>query len=140
MKKRTLLFAVTAAYEIVRLFFILATQPEVAGRRLPLAWYASVPLLMLPLFLLYDIHRNDSVQSFSLSAYAAVKTAGLAGFVFFVRHIFIQYTYTVFIDRSYVIRMIVYVLPFFIIDTILSVTSMIQYYKRHNKTEGEPCK
>lgn len=142
MKKKIPLLGALSVYEILRLCVILTVQAEYSQSRLPLAWYMSVPLLMLPFFLLYTLYKNSLYTPFVLQLYGIIKIAAVGGFIFFIYRGFIREAADVplTLNRTDLIKTLIYVMPFFTIDVILSMLFMLKTYKAQDKTEGEPCK
>ncbi|MGI5174443.1 hypothetical protein H0R92_12710 [Treponema sp. OMZ 840] len=140
MNKKNLLFTAAFVYELLRLLFILAVQAEYSEGRLPLSWYAAVPLLSLPFFLLYTMYTKHRYAAFAAQLYVLIKTAGIAGFLFFMRQTLVQSGVLFRQSGTNVFQTLIYMMPFFTIDVILSVALMVKRYKEHGQTEGEPCK
>lgn len=140
MNKKSPLLGTLSIYEILRLCFILAVQAEYSQTKLPLSWYMSVPLTALPFYLLYTMHKNDGYSSFAAELYGIIKIAGIAGFIFFIYRTFAADTPIFSVNKADLIKICIYMMPFFIIDVILSVLLMIKNSRVHKKTEGEPCK
>ena len=140
MKKKIPLLGALSVYEILRLCFILAVQAEYSDTKLPLSWYLSVPLLVLPFFLLYTMYKNNSYASFAAELYGIIKIAGTAGFIFFINRLVVQSPADFPVRSLYVFKTLIYMMPFFVIDVILSVFLIIKNYRTHEQTEGELCK
>lgn len=140
MKKKSPLSGALSVYEILRLCVILAVQAEYSQARLPMSWYMSVPLLLVPLFLLYTVYKNNGYASFAAELYGIIKIAAAAGFIFFIYRNIIQAHTDFSPAQTNVITAAIYVMPFFAIDVILSVLLIIKNYKAHEQTEGELCK
>ncbi|WP_428770919.1 hypothetical protein V1L52_03495 [Treponema sp. HNW] len=140
MKKKIPLLGALSVYEILRLCFVLAVQAEYSDTKLPLSWYLSLPLLTLPFFLLYAMHKNNSYAAFAAELYGIIKTAGTAGFIFFIYRLFVQRPADFPVHGIYLFKTLIYMMPFFAIDVILSVLLIIKNYKAHEQTEGELCK
>ena len=140
MKKKIQLAGALSIYEILRLCTVLAVQAESSQARLPVSWYMSVPLLALPFYLLYVVYKNGVHASFAAELYGIIKIAGIAAFMFFIYDAFGKTVVNFPLNKTEIIKTLVYMMPFFIIDVILSVFIMIKVYKTRDKTEGEPCK
>ena len=140
MKKKSLLAGALSIYEILRLCVILAVQAESSQTRLPISWYMSVPLLAVPLYLLYVMYKNGVYAFFAAELYGIIKIAGIAGFIFFIYDALIKTVVKFPLNKTDLIKISVYMMPFFMIDVILSVFIMIKIHKAQDKTEGEPCK
>lgn len=142
MSKRSLFFAAAAAYEIIRLYFVLTLQTGTSSATGVLSWYAAVPLLMLPFFLLYAMEKGGSEKAFAANLYGIIKIAGAAGFALFVCRTFLQTDRErhLFINRFVSLKIFIFIMLFFVIDVILAAAVMIKNYKQNKTTEGEPCK
>ena len=84
MSKRSLFFAAAAAYEVIRLYFVLTVQAGTSSPAGNLSWYAAVPLLMVPFFLLYAMEKGGGEKVFAAYLYGIIKIAGIAGFALFI--------------------------------------------------------
>ena len=142
MSKRSLFFAAAAAYEIIRLYFVLTVQAGTSSVTGVLSWYAAVPLLMVPFFLLYAMEKGGSVGGFAAYLYGIIKIAGIAGFALFIIRTFLQTDRGrhLFINRFVSLKTFIFIMLFFVIDVILAAAVMIKNYKQNKTTEGEPCK
>lgn len=142
MSKRSLFFAAAAAYEIIRLYFVLTLQTGTSSATGVLSWYAAVPLLMVPFFLLYAMEKGGSEKAFAAYLYGIIKIAGIAGFALFIIRTFLQTDpgRHFFINRFASLKTLIAVMLFFAIDVILAAVIMIKNYNRNKTTEGESCK
>lgn len=142
MSKRSLFFAAAAAYEIIRLYFVLTLQAGTSSATGVLSWYAAVPLLMVPFFLLYAMEKGGTEKAFAAHLYGCIKIAGAAGFALFVCRTFLQTDQErhFFINRFASLKTLIAVMLFFAIDVILAAVIMIKNYNRNKTTEGESCK
>ena len=142
MSKKSLFFAAVAAYEIIRLYFVLTLQTGTSSATGVLSWYAAVPLLMVPFFLLYAMEKGGGEKAFAANLYGCIKIAGAAGFALFVCRTFLQTDRGrhLFINRFVSLKTFIFIMLFFVIDVILAAAVMIKNYKQNKTTEGEPCK
>ena len=142
MSKRSLFFAAAAVYEIIRLYFVLTLQTGTPSATGVLSWYAAVPLLMVPFFLLYAMEKGGGEKAFAANLYGCIKIASAAGFALFVYRTFLQTDQErhFFINRFASLKTLIAVMLFFAIDVILAAVIMIKNYNRNKTTEGEPCK
>lgn len=142
MSKKSLFSAAAAAYEIIRLYFVLTLQTGTSSATGVLSWYAAVPLLMVPFFLLYAMEKGGGEKAFAANLYGIIKIAGIAGFALFIIRTFLQTDRGrhLFINRFVSLKTFIFIMLFFVIDVILAAAVMIKNYKQNKTTEGEPCK
>jgi hypothetical protein len=120
--KKKIVFASLFLYELVHIFCILTTRPEFAIEILPVSWYASVPLLLLPIIFLYFLATKEKEEKSPFQKlYVLVKILSLISLAGYIQaDLPYAQTYGA-LNDFYSLRHLLYLVIFFIFDGIISV-------------------
>lgn len=124
-------------YEILRLFFIFTYRPEFDIDMLPASWYMAVPLLILPLILIFFIYQTPSQEEKKTYSriYAYSKFLSVAGFFPFMRSALVPAFEQAQLTGYYSIKRMGILLIFLVIDVILALILLLEKEEKNNTLE-----
>ena len=117
-KKTVLAAACLAAYECVRLLAVITARPQTAAAGLPASWYASVPLLALPVLLAAGCASSAQAPLYR-RLYSISKAMSMAGILLYIKRVLPLAAEYGAKNGYYTVRRCILLLIFFLIDCIL---------------------
>jgi hypothetical protein len=82
MKKSTLISIFCV--EVARLYILLASNSNIKYTDLPLSWFFAIPLLAIPIVLIFSAFLNDDYSLFCLKSYAISRVFYILGAIAFI--------------------------------------------------------
>lgn len=132
--QKKIMVSIFYIYEICRLFFILLFRPEFSTDVLPVSWYAAVPLLGLPLILIYlyhvpafQIYRPCTGRLFCLAT--ALSDGGMLVSITAILPVSLVYGQ---MNGFYSIFRFNFMMIFLISDVILCIRLLLKLHKKES--------
>ncbi len=153
MNKWKITYIVLAVYELTRLLFIVSSQSLETQSTISLGWYANVPLIIIPFFLLFIHYKTytsiptdknpflftastSETMHLTRNLFLLQKAASCTGLLAFT-FTYIKNTFTTMsLEPNYFLKSLPIVMIFFTIDVILCVTILLQQRNIDYTTEG----
>ncbi len=153
MNKWKHVYILLALYEIVRVYFITTSQYQETQAALPLGWYANVPLMIIPFFLLFIHYKsyinlnieespfvqesnNSETMNLTKNLFLLQKIASCTGLLAFTIAYIQKNLNFVPLEGDNFLKSLPIVMIFFTIDVILCVTILLQQKNIDYSSEG----
>lgn len=122
-------------YEVLRLIVILTSRPEFSIDILPASWYASVPLLALPVvlaFLMGNVTKKDFLHEYC-RLYILGKILSAPGLLLFcLKAVPVSLSFGQ-LNGYYSIKRAFLLMIFFVIDVILCAVIFVWLHRKKDK-------
>lgn len=133
MKKTYFLYFST--YELIKFFIIISSHNGSNFTDLPVSWFASIPLLLTPIFVLILAYFIDEFQKFSLVVYTFTKITFLFSLLIFYYTNFSYAISKMQLGNQKNLISILHTLPYFLFDVIILVILIVNFIK-NKKNRG----
>lgn len=139
MEKKSKITHFFTIYELIKVFFILKSNAGSDFFVLPLSWYVSIPLIILPFILCILIQHHPEENKVLLTLYVFTKIVSIISLAMYFVIFFQKAIYDVKIKDFYLLKNLIQVMLFFLFDVIILV---IIFIKRicNKQTDGLECK